>query len=697
MTWNLNEPFTSKQGEWQDFAPTDGTEAFDSFETFLFEAQHVDLRNFRSITSLVPVPQTDLDALAQTVLDGEAQTAMEEKIGNTVVNEAWVLSTHTGTHNNLTVGKQAAHGGWSGATFTTDGTALTVNLDSIIATEIDVTEIGGASLRLTFPDYDCLNFDQASSYVMLTSGSDFTSSGISDQILFSAGGSNSKYLLFNVEDFTNAGFDPTKVTGIRIHLVKAAGVTNNTVVTIMGCRIENSATWDGGSYIDFDTILQAACVPVSFDGSYPPPTTTNLYFEFVRGDESADDPIPQDVAMNMYFSPGGGTSPNDATGSDYNKLGFIMREIKDEGGGTGSHIEATISFNDTATNFEAKRVDTTGGSPGTPSTFADYTFPTITGVLDPAKYYLFHVELIGTSIDAKLYETDYDLTVGALVWQLETTLTDVDFLVRSGRVGYFAGFLSRDGYVKDISVSPQGYATLETEVFVSRSPVDGAQLQAIFSTDINLWDAYTGPDFLIDQTKTLSGTGSYRTTFGITTNTFVVDDWTEMYFDFQIWVPSGVTKANQPIVLLNTPEGTEQVIIPTLQPAQWNFVHCDMTIFQNLINGVGYSFSILAAPSPDKPLGNFWVDETAIGRRRVRWAIRAQANGTYREFKDMINNPRGAVHFLVEERGINLQVKAVALTQDAWISSFKLFPHYAPLGNFVFDKVWDTNPGRFDD
>jgi hypothetical protein len=37
-----------------------------------------------------------------------------------------------------------------------------------------------------------------------------------------------------------------------------------------------------------------------------------------------------------------------------------------------------------------------------------------------------------------------------------------------------------------------------------------------------------------------------------------------------------------------------------------------------------------------------------------------------------------------------LELKAEALTLDAWVSSFKLFPRYAELGLPVYDQGFET-------
>jgi hypothetical protein len=211
----------------------------------------------------------------------------------------------------------------------------------------------------------------------------------------------------------------------------------------------------------------------------------------------------------------------------------------------------------------------------------------------------------------------------------------------------------------------------------------------VYSADLNLWDSYSGSDILIDQTKTVSGTGSYRTAIGVTSNQFIVDDWEQTYLRLAIWVSNNVTLANQPVIEVNG-SASHSLVVPKLQPSQWNYLDFDLTLLRDLITGSPYTISIEVAPEPDRPLGNFWVDSTMVGRRRVAWSARAQANAPFRPFYGLVNEPNGALHFRPSERGKELQLQAVALTTDAWVSSFKLFPRYAELGLPVYDRGFET-------
>lgn len=682
MTYPITDDFSDLRGRWDAIAPWDVTEEFNASVAELATQEHVDLRCFLSVGNLVAVPQTDLEAVQQSVLDAEPQTSLEEKLGINTLDELWALTTTTGTNNNLAVGKIAARGGWSGAQFTVDGTALAADLDSVIATSIDISTED--FLSIVFPDHN--SFTEATSYIQLTSSPlGFGHGADSAQVAFSANADVMPHLKLSIASFANAGFDNTKVYGIRIHLVEAAPTVGATVTVLAIRAIKSSWVVSG---LDFNTRLGGLVAPVTLNG--------NIYagsvisgFEFVRGDLSKQDPIPADVVINIFFAPGGGTSPNDATGAVHNEVGLIFREIKDTGAGTGSHIRATLKFNDAETLFEAKRVDTTGGSPGVQTTHGLYT-ETVGGVLDPLKNYNLQVEIRGTQIFATLYETDINKNTLSTVWHLATTLSDSNYTYRQGRVGFVGTLVSRDAYIDELLVSPTGFASMTTQVFNTRTPVDGGQLTAVSSEDENLWSGFTGSDIFIDNSLTVSGFGSFRTAIGLTSNTFIVDDWTNTYLSIALWVPTNVTTSNQPQVVLNTPSATENLVMPKLQPGQWNSLYFDLGVFCDLVTGIGYSFSVLAASTPDKALGNFWADSVTLGRRRVAWSMRATANGPWRYFKDMLNNPTGAVHLPHDERGALVQLRAEALTEDAWVSSFKLIPHYAELGLPLWDQAFDS-------
>lgn len=680
MTWTLTEPFDDPHGRWDQWAPWDATEASDSVKGFLTTQQHTDVRCFRVFGNIDPAPQfphIDLP-VQQTVLDAETQTQMETQLAANDASENWV-QTGTGFAA-YTIGAMANRGGWSGLQAVTTGVAVSTSFTSALPSHpIDISL--GTNLSVIFPDYQ--TFD-ATSYIQLTSDPNgvFGNGFDSAQVLFSSNIAAMPELRLAISGFAHAGFDNTKVTGVLIHLNVASAPALGQTMTIMGMRALASG-W-GISWLDFDTRIGAICRPITLNGLVTTGTVAQN-FQFVRGDGSKNDPIPADLAVGMYFYPGGSTSPNDATGASVNYLAFILREQKNTSAGTGSHIEAGLQFNDAGTTFVCKHVSTTGGSPGT-ETDTGTTTISVGGPLDPSKHYLFRVQLKGTTIIPTIWQVDTSRNVIGLVWQNPTSITNSAYAYGNGRVGFIGSLLSRDAYIEYIDVEPTGFAELETVAYTSRTPVDGAQLAAVFSDDMNLFTSMSGTTMVFDSTKTISGDGSYRATGSLNTNSFNVDDWTQMYLSLAIWVSNSVTQANQPKILLNT--GSSDLTIPmtALKPAQWNNLYFDLGIFRNLISSSQYSFIIQPGANPDKPLGFYWVDSMLIGRRRVSWSVRTSSSGLWREFKNMVNDPNGAIHFTPEERGTALQLKADALTQDAWVGSFHLFPRYAQLGLPVYDQ-----------
>jgi len=679
MTWTLSETFDDPRGRWNQWAPFDSTLWSNANEAFLTTQEHVDIRNFREFTDLIPVPQDpDLDQSTNDPMIAVPQTALELKPGLTLYTEAWV-KTGTGT-GAITVGKMGSHFGWSGLQCVTNGSNLATFLESSLpAVPSDISAMD--DVAVIFPNYN--SFDALDSYIMFTSDPNgtFGTGHDSAQVLFNDNISIMPQLLIPVASFANAGFDNRSITGVRLYLAKLGAPAAQTI-TVMALRAFKS-TW-AESWLDFDTRLGAVCITPTLDATAYIGTIAEE-FEFVRGDGTQNDPIPIDGAYNVYFTAGGEVGAQ-AIDPLTNRLSLLLRERKNIPDDLGSYVQISLSWNDVGTVFDAKRVDITGGI----KTETGLHSNSVGGPLDPTKHYLWRVEIKGTNVTSTIFDTQIDGTLVSTVWFLPVTITDLAYATETGRFGFVAAFVDRDAYLSAITVAPTGYAVLRTKVYNSRTPVDGAQLAAVFSSDVNLFQSVTGSDLLVDQTKTLSGDGSFRTSKAITTNQFLVDDWTQTYLDLAIWVPNSVSILNQPQIYLNDDTTIYRVTVPKLQPAQWNLLHFDLGLYRNLLSGVSYSVTVRANPSPNKPLGNFWVDNIVIGRRRVAWSIRATVDGPFRRFGDAVNNPTGAVHFNSAERGRVLELKAEALTLDAWVSSFKLFPRYAELGLPVYDQGFET-------
>jgi hypothetical protein len=734
MTYPVSDDFDDRRGRWTQRAPWDDTMfvefASGTADDFLATQEHVDLRSFRAASDLLAVPQyPDLDTVPQDPwLDLVFQTDLEVKPGDTF-SEDWVTDTYGGINqkvvgqwdltatyaandiveykghhyfsiaganqgNNPTdgafwtptffVGKIAARGGWHGLQVTTTGAALSATLrSSIPGDDVDISD--QTSLSVVFPDWN--SFTAGSSTVRLTShpaGTFADSAYNSATRLFSSNTAAMPELRLALSGFASgagASFSLSSVTGVEIVIVGAPGAAQT--ITVMAVRAVKTA-WVP-SWLDFDTRWGVVKQTPTLTGSVYAGTVAQD-FEFIRGDGTPLDPFPVDGAYTLLFYGGGETSPTDQTGGNPNRLAIILRETKDAAGpNDGSAVLARLIWHDTELRFEAQRRDTDNGVTTTTTLFSEV----INGTgLDPASLHAWTVKLVGKSLDSSVNVVNRSGEVQNTVWTLATVSQD-NWTFRNGRVGFMADLANRDAYVDALVQAPVGYAILRSRVYESRNPADGARLQAIYSPDANLFSDLTGGDAFRDQTKTVSGDGAIRTLAGLETNQFIVDDWYETYLEAYIWVTGAVTLANQPLITLDSGVTDHPLAVPPLQPSQWNRVRFELRPFADLVTGLPYSFAFVPGRFPDTPLGYFWVDSVRIGRRKVAWSVRAAENGPFRRFFNLVNDPGGAVHFNPDERGRALQIQAEALTNDAWVSEFSLFPHYAELGLPLYDQAFE--------
>jgi len=737
MTYPISDSFSDSRGRWNALAPWDDSifveHASGTAANFLATQEHVDLRSFRAPVApldIVAVPQfPDLDLAFQSSLDSLPQTSLELKGvagADAIFSENWTTSVAHGgitqlvrgqwdltvtysandiveyqgafyksvaggnIGNNPTsaswtsvffVGKIAARGGWNGLQMTTDGAALNVTLESKIpADNVDISAQN--SLSVVFPDFN--TFTSASCYVQLSSSADgsFGSGHDSAQVLFTANTAAMPELRVPVSSFAAAGFDNTAVTGVRIHLAGSPGAAQT--ITVMAVRAVKTA-WVA-SALDFDTRWGIVKPTPTLSGAIYGGTVAAA-FEFIRGDGTPLDPYPADGAYTIFFHPGGSTSPTDAGTGTYNQLALILREKKDSPGVNGSGIYAYLEWKDNQTRYRLVRRDMAAGVE-TDTTVYTEVIDGASG-LNPANLYAWTVKLVGKSVSSVINAVNTDHQVQSQVWTAVQQNSD-DYTFRNGRVGFMANLKNRDAYVDLLDGAPTGFAILRTRSYASRTPVDGAQLQAVFAPDDNLVTSVDGPDAFRDQTKTITGDGAIRTLAGVTTNQFPVDDWNETYLESYLWVPAAVTRANQPVISLRFASTDYPIPLPALQPSQWNYLKIELRQFHNLITGLNYQISFAPDPAPDTPLGFFWVDGVKVGRRKVAWSIRATPTGPFRRFYGFANDPNGAVHLNPNERGRDLQLVAEALTSDAWIRGFTLLPRYAELGLPLYDKAFET-------
>lgn len=640
--------------------------------------QHVDLRIFDNSAKVALRTQSDLDALTQTTLDTETQTQLEQV--QTSPGEAWqVIGSPTGTTGSLSVGLRPERNNWHGAQITCSGSALDITLQSSMASAIN------GAVNIASQDYvgficpDFTNFNTGTSTITLCSNAtgDFSTNN-SATLAFSANLSGTaNYLKFGLGSFSAGGFDPNAVTGVKIRFVSASNPSNGTKLTVMAIRAVKAA-WLPQAY-DVETRDGVFTSSVSLTGGDP---SSAAFVPLVRGvHNGTEDPRPMDTTLSMHFFTGALTASNSNT--PFNQIELLFRENQTVS--TGRYLLAQFSFRNGSTKATTLRrlnaVDDAASK-------INYTgLP----VLNPSSFYVIQANNTNQSIVLNLYESNITGFLGRKIWSsLGTSLgVNAAYIREQGRVGWNVSLVDRDVQLHFFGASTTSFSTMRTKVFNTYSPVDGAQLQATFSSDTNLWTGFQGQDMGAESSRTLSNQ-SYRASLPIFTNDFLVEDWAQMYLDFDIFIPSSVTLDSQPYVTLTSSNTFTNIVLPkpVLQPNQWTHVSIDLAQAAGSPTGITYRLwvgSFTAVTTPAQLPYSWYIDNFVIGRRNVSWQFLANPGlATWRDFGQTVNDPFGALKLPLAERGTGLQLQAVALTQEAWIAGFSLIPRYASLGKPTF-------------
>lgn len=592
----------------------------------------------------------------------------------------------------VTIGHISSYKNWRGLQATTDGVDIDVDIISAIPVDsfvdgsagIDVTDQD--VLSIVFPDF--ADFDDANCYIQLSShesgGFDVNSGNsggdeLSTQVAFTGNLSSFPELRLDLSSFAAVDFNPEAVTGVKIHLEKVGPAAAQTL-TIMGMRALKN-TWSYRT-IDFNTRTGVLTMPVTLDGDDPDPG--DEFIPIIRGDNLPSDPRPTDGSLIAYFNTGGRDIHTGV--GEFNTIDLIFRERRNTSLDIASHVVARILWSDDGTWFETEAYDYDNGIT---TLSGQVNHPLYVGLeraddSDPSKgNYLFRAELVGNEFLLSLYKTDEFGNITEFITENPISIKSTEYEAVSGRVGIFPQFIDRDASVDLLSATTGAFATMVSKAFPSRTPVKGVQINAEYSRDSNLfrnWEDLVPAEFYIDKSKTTSGFGSRRTESGLVSNLFfVIDDWENTYIELDIWVGSGVSESNQPLVFLSNNAEVLTPSIPILQPNTWNHIFIDLGQFKDRVTGEFYQMEV-SPRLKDGKLGYFWVDSTKVGKRTVIWEARANSDNPWRALRDMVNDPAGALHFGHNERGRELQIRAIAISQDGWVGRWKAVPTYATLG-----------------
>jgi hypothetical protein len=274
---------------------------------------------------------------------------------------------------------------------------------------------------------------------------------------------------------------------------------------------------------------------------------------------------------------------------------------------------------------------------------------------------------------------------------------------KNGRVGWHMSSID-DSEMRSFDLIPFSYSILRTKEIETETPIDGAQLFTVDSGYRNVFERFASKnprDFIqLDSTKSLSGesyklSGAGQDDYpGFISNQFSINNWSHVIVEFDIWVPKELDgESLRPRLYLQPTDFTVtdrnnaelEYVGPTTfdyTANTWSHVSVSLRQFEQYLTG-DYRM-LISSIVPHN--ANIWIDNVKINQKTVEWEIRAVRGGSWSPFRDSVNKKYGAIHLPRNQRGRFIQLQAIALTEDAWISEYTLKPKYAQLGRILYHE-----------
>lgn len=269
---------------------------------------------------------------------------------------------------------------------------------------------------------------------------------------------------------------------------------------------------------------------------------------------------------------------------------------------------------------------------------------------------------------------------------------------RRGRFGWFASLLDGDAHIDNMKTRGTNFGEMITKEFRSVTPVRGVQVYSGSTVEKELISGFERTDTQ-NMKLTLAPSASaggkavkvevapLKPLQGIASNTFLIDDPTNIRLSFDIKFPSTeIPGGGLSVYLL----GSYQIIYPVnisgFSKDTWTHVKCSLP--EGYYQTGGYK--LLLIQSLPVVATAWYVENLSARTYTVKWSARPHASDAWDsegerwlEAGFTLNSLNGGIVF--PEQGNGLQVRAQALRQDAVISDFKAIPQYATLGNIVFE------------
>lgn len=324
--------------------------------------------------------------------------------------------------------------------------------------------------------------------------------------------------------------------------------------------------------------------------------------------------------------------------------------------------------------------------------------------LDANEYYYLLSELRDDELQVRIYQASYLGDIGALVFDTGVIRDDTLMVRRQGRFGWTASLLDGDAFIYNVRTRGASFAEYRSAPFQSATPVSGANLFIGGTLYRELYDGISkspwGGQIDLDPNKAASGKAIKVTNLktlplqGVTTNEIEYDDFEETIIDFNMWFPKASLDAGAKLEAFLLGENIRLVPLHLgkIKTDQWFPVHLNLTEGRYVQTGK-YRLVLLQTVANVPTV--WWLDQISIRTRVTRWDARSHQGGAWgmddpgwTPFLETVNSTNSGVVFA--ERGSSLQIRGAARRQGARIGSIKATPHYAELGNFVWQEDKDA-------
>jgi hypothetical protein len=686
-------------------------------------------------TATVTVANSDTLFL-QTASDADISLTQDnlQHIKN-VTNEDWTLTNFT-TNTNLydqtalVIGRTASKGYWNALTmsFATpfDGCYLTSSMPTKpvnLAANV-YTDPARIRIEMAVPGISSSAVDIAST----SSGVQFTSdpagkfgNGFDSALIPFAGNidySGGNAIVSFALGASSGNLDLSKITGVRLSL-KGSGVAGGQFVMLNMRAFFNK--FSGPPWIswvetngDINTITKTLSVPSSRYGDLAVNSSYQKFIPLLRTNTGDPDKSPRasDGALSMKFNTG-----NLSAGAP-NRLQLLFREVLES---------TTVPLRDTQTWMTAEldfgidyislkryatqriyessvytdsqigsMIDNVQSAPTAPAT----NNRPVSGTLAPLKPntdYLFQGEVQGNGFRVAIYELDGTGIINFSHYDTDFA-SDPLWTRVTGRSGWFADFVNQDVTLDYFRASSTTYSIFRTVVFASRTPVIGARIETASSDAQQFFSNFIsteGDPLEIDAGYSSEAVTAWKFTglgvnqySGMKSNPINFDDWENMSITLDLQIPSDMlASGKEPLVYLVPIDsggdiGSFNTIGPiSLSATPNSFSHNRINFGPYRFRATGYYEVFVVSEVPHSSV--WWIKDMRIQKRTVVWEMRAKSNGAWISFEDMINDTGKALSIGRDNRGTELQLQARALTDNAWISEYKLFPKYAELGRTI--------------